>query len=260
MRSYEHHPDVTWIEDRVRFTSELLESARRTAEAARAQASPDPLAAEIALSFAVQRIQYGWALGETPPELSTLLDEAAALVREAAQRTRQPTAPIAERWICTALIARDHLLAVELASRVPADVADLEMQFPVARDFLVGLARLVEADWDAVREAATAIERASSGEHVSPAGARSYDGLGELLRATADRDERAFDGAVAVRAAALVGLYGHSPQARRHPSGLLDLQGAAVAIVGASIGLRPSTPSVPLASELSEAGEDGLHA
>ncbi len=253
MRRYDHGLDADWIARQATITQRLVDSARRTLDRERAEGRLNEPMFDTAVNYAVERVQDGWALGEPVDELRARLDEAAGWAREALDWGMRLDGLEAYRWLETALLSGDSALALEVAGRIPDEIEELDIQVPVARDFLAALARLVERRLEDAERLSIAVAEASSGPRRSLAGAREFAGLGELVGATATRDQAGFDQAVSIRTASVVARYDRSEEGRRHRHGLLDLPGASVAAIARALGLRLPSGHTYLATELAEA-------
>jgi len=253
MRRYDHGVDAGWVARQATITQRLVDTSRQTLENQRAEGRLNEPMFDTAVNYAVERVQDGWALGEPVKALRERLGEAAGWAREALDWGMRLDGLEAYRWLETALLSGDSALALEVAGRIPDEIEELDIQVPVVRDFLVALARLAERRLDDAERLSIAVAEASSGPRRSLTGVREFAGLGELVRATAMRDQAGFDDAVGIRTASVVSRYDRSEEGRRHRHGLLDLRGASVAATARALGLRLPAGHTYLATELVEA-------
>ena len=250
MRTYLHKPDLDWVRARYDRAVDRLEKVMRTVERRRASGTVDVTLYNTAIETALTVAQFAWALEEPPHVVRGHLNVAGAWVNEAVEQGVALRLGQAEAWLEVSILG-----GARPATSVAEDPEALRnSDEAVIREFLVALARLAEGDRAAAARAAEAMGAAAASTSASPEAVAYFEGLGDLIRAVAARDQREFDLAANARVDALVREFGRSIEQRRHRCGLLDPRGAAVATLASREGLRVPSESAYLGAELIETG------
>ncbi len=193
------------------FEKEGIELVRLTVERSGRQGRLHVF--DVAVSRAVEAVQYGWALGESVEVLRQWLAEGAGWAGEALDRGQELDSGRADSWLVAALVAGDRALAERVAARVPE--GGFAEDAPVARQYLDGLARLVRGDTKGAVAAAAAMAEAARSPRAHPETVEFFEGLDRLLGCIAARDQVCLDDAVEDRSAALVRQCKRSVEMRR---------------------------------------------
>jgi hypothetical protein len=248
MRTYLHDPDLRWVRARYDRAVARLDRVTLTIDRRRDSGSVGVTLYNTAIEIALTVAQFAWALEEPSHVVRDSLDVAGRWVNEAVEQGVELRLGQAETWLEISILS---------GARVVTSVADGPEALrngdeAVVREFVVALARLADGDREAAAHRADAMNGAAASTDGSPETVAYFEGLGDLIRAVAARDQRQFERASTARVDALVREFGRSIEQRRHRYGLLDPRGAAVTALAWRDGLRIPGEYAYLGAELIE--------